>query len=93
MRVGVIRINVWMVPLMAEIDAAVDRFRGHDGMILDLRGNPGGVGGMVAGVAGHFHDERASLGTMRSRETELKFVANPRRVDTSGRRVKPFAGP
>lgn len=92
-RVGVLRINVWMVPLMADIDAAIDRFRDHDGIVLDLRGNPGGVGGMVAGVAGHFHDDRVSLGTMRSRDTELRFVANPRRVDGAGRRVEPYAGP
>jgi carboxyl-terminal processing protease len=59
---------------------------------MDLRGNPGGVAGMVMGVAGHFTNERVALGTMRRREAELNFVANPRRVDTQSRPVEPFAG-
>jgi len=30
---------------------------------------------------------------MRTRESELQFRANPRRIDASGNRVEPFAGP
>src|SRR5262249_47778703 len=48
--VGLLRFNVWLVPLAPAIDKAVDTFRGADGMIIDLRGNPGGVGGMAGGV-------------------------------------------
>jgi carboxyl-terminal processing protease len=40
----------------------------------------------------HFTNERVALGTMRRREAELNFVANPRRVDTQSRPVEPFAG-
>ncbi len=91
--VGVIWFNFWMVPLASRIDAAVDEFRDLDGIIIDLRGNGGGVAAMVSGVAGHFLDERVSLGTMRTRDTELRLAANPRRVAPDGRRVRPFAGP
>jgi carboxyl-terminal processing protease len=91
--IGVIRFNVWMAPLAAKIDEAVDRVRNCRGIVMDLRGNPGGVAGMVMGVAGHFISERVALGTMRRRGTELNFVANPRRVDTHSRAVEPFAGP
>lgn len=91
--VGVIRFSPWMGPVVGPIDAAVDRFRSKDGMVLDLRGNPGGIGAMVVGVAGHFTAERVDLGVMRTRVNELKFFANPRLVDRSGRRVEPFAGP
>ncbi len=91
--VGVIWFNFWMAPLMPQIDAAVDEFRGLDGIILDLRGNGGGVALMVSGIAGHFLDERVALGTMQTRDTELRVVANPRRVAPDGRRVRPFAGP
>src|SRR5690606_38024486 len=93
LRVGVIRFNVWMAPLAREIDEAVDRFRGADGIILDLRGNPGGLGAMVGGVAGHFLDEPALLGVQHSRGAELRYQANPRRVNGRGERVEPFAGP
>jgi len=93
LRVGVIRFNVWMAPLAREIDDAVDRFRDADGIVLDLRGNPGGLAAMVGGVAGHFMDEPALLGIQHSRGAELRYQANPRRVNGRGERVEPFAGP
>ncbi len=92
-RVGLIRFNVWMPTIAADIDAAVDRHRGDDGIVLDLRGNPGGVGAMAMGVAGHFLVDEDSLGTMRTRDTSLEFKANPRLSTTDGRSVQPFAGP
>jgi carboxyl-terminal processing protease len=48
---------------------------------------------MVMGTAGHFLAEPMTLGTMRMRDNELRYVSNPRRVDRSGERVTPFAGP
>ncbi len=91
--VGVIWFNVWMAPLVVRIDSAVDDYRNLDGLVVDLRGNGGGLGVMVSGVAGHFFDERVVLGTMRTRNAQLRHIANPRRVSTRGERVSPFAGP
>ena len=92
-RVGVIDFNIWLVPIAADFDRAIDRHRGADGLILDLRGNPGGVAGMAMGFAGHVLDERASLGVMSTRTTRLEIRANPRRVNPAGERVEPFDGP
>lgn len=91
--VGVIRFNIWMPVLSAQFNAAIDSLRNTDGIVLDLRGNFGGVGGMSMGIAGHFLDSAYTIGVMHQRGLELKFVANPRRVDTKARAVKPFAGP
>ncbi len=91
--VGVIEFNIWLPQLARAFDGAIDTMRHAQGIILDLRGNPGGVGGMVMGFGGHFVEEYVSLGTMRTRDTELRFVANPRRINTSGELVDPFAGP
>lgn len=90
---GVIAFNVWMAAVDARFQAAVDRFRGADGIIIDLRGNPGGLAGMMMGISGHFFGERTALGVMKTRDNELRFAANPRLVDGSGRRVAPYAGP
>jgi carboxyl-terminal processing protease len=90
---GLIRFNIWLVPASAPFDEAVDAERDADGIILDLRGNPGGLGAMAMGLAGHFLDEKVSLGTMSTRGTELNFTVNPRRVSPGGARVEPFAGP
>ncbi len=91
--VGVIRFTGWFPSAAPRIAEAVDRFRGHRGIVLDLRGNPGGVGGLVMGIGGHFLDERIELGTMRTRDAEVRFIANPQRVGPEGGRVVPFAGP
>lgn len=92
-RVGVIGFNVWMAAIDEPVASAVDRFRGYDGLVIDLRGNPGGIAGMIRGIAGHVIDEEVVLGRMRTRQARLEFPVNPRRVTSDGRAVTPFAGP
>lgn len=90
-RIGVIAFNIWMIGASDAIDRAVDGMRGCDGIVLDLRGNPGGMGAMSMGVAGHFLREPASLGSMLGRTNTLEFQATPRKVSTEGKRVRPYA--
>lgn len=90
---GVIHFSVWMAPVDGFVQAAIDRFRGATGIVVDLRGNPGGLAMMVMGISGHFLDEPVLLGRMKTRETELRLNANPRRVSAAGTPVKPYAGP
>lgn len=90
---GIIGFNVWMTAVDGLFQQAIDDFRGADGIIVDLRGNPGGLAGMLMGISGHFIDERTALGVMKTRDNELRFVANPRRVNARGERVQPYAGP
>ena len=92
-KVGVIAFNVWMPAVDALFQQAIERFRSADAIVIDLRGNPGGLAAMIMGISGHFLTERQPLGTMRTREAELKFAANPRIVNAAGDRVTPFAGP
>jgi carboxyl-terminal processing protease len=89
----VIAFNIWMVPLVRAFDAAIDAMRDVNGMVIDLRGNPGGLGAMIMGLAGHFVSDRISLGTMAMRDSELNFVANPRLVNPAGHRVTAYGGP
>ena len=91
--VGVIRFNIWMPVLAAQFDAAIDSLRGADAIVLDVRGNFGGVGGMSMGFAGHFLDSALVIGEMLQRGVTTKFRANPRRIDTQYRPVRPFSGP
>jgi carboxyl-terminal processing protease len=90
---GIIAFNVWMPSVDGRFQAAVHRLRSADGMVLDLRGNPGGLAAMLMGISGHFLTERKVLGTMKTRETQLRFTANPRQVSAAGERVTPFGGP
>jgi carboxyl-terminal processing protease len=90
---GFIRFNVWMAAVDAPFQRAVDEFRSADGIIVDLRGNPGGMAAMLMGISGLFIAERKPLGVMKTRETELRFTVNPRLVDGSGKPVTAYGGP
>jgi carboxyl-terminal processing protease len=91
--VGVIAFNIWLPALVPDMERAVDSVRTCDGIVIDLRGNPGGVGAMVMGFGGYFVDSTRSLGTMRTRDVSLNFVINPRTSRSDGRAVRPFSGP
>jgi carboxyl-terminal processing protease len=75
--IGVIKFSVWLPALSAGLDSAFDRFRNADGIVIDLRGNPGGLGSMVSLVAGHLMDSASALGYLRQRNITLHFSANP----------------
>ncbi len=90
---GIIRFNVWMAAVDARFQAAMDEFRSGDGIVIDLRGNVGGLAAMLMGISGHFVSEPKSLGVMKTRDNELRFMANPRLVNAKGERVSTFGGP
>jgi carboxyl-terminal processing protease len=91
--VGVIGFNVWMTSVNDPIARAIDRFRSANGIVIDLRGNPGGLAVMINGVAGHLFAAPELLGRMKMRGSELELRANPRLVTPEGVRVEPYAGP
>jgi carboxyl-terminal processing protease len=92
-RAGAIEFNIWMTAIDAPVAAAIDRFRDADGLVIDLRGNPGGLAAMMSGIAGHLVDDaNALLGRMQTRQAQLEFRPNPRLVTADGRRVRPFSG-
>lgn len=90
---GIIRFNVWMAAVDARFQEAMDEFRTSDGIVIDLRGNVGGLAAMLMGISGHFVSEPKSLGVMKTRDTELRFMANPRLVNAKGERVAAYGGP
>jgi carboxyl-terminal processing protease len=90
---GVIAFNVWMTAVDRPFADAMQRFRDTDGIVIDLRGNPGGLAAMIMGIAGHFLTNHAILGVMKTRDSELRFAANPRLVTPTGERTTPYAGP
>lgn len=79
--VGYISLNAFFDPasVMKQFENAVTEFMNADGIIIDLRGNPGGIGVMACGMAGWFTESGGmQLGVMTTRNSELKFVVNPR---------------
>jgi carboxyl-terminal processing protease len=75
--IGYIRFNIWVIPMMERIREAIRAHSSASGIIIDLRGNPGGVGAMAPAVAGQLETKQVSLGTMRMRAGHTNFVAFP----------------
>ncbi len=79
--IGYARWNMFMDPpmLMSRFGDAVQSCKECDGFVIDLRGNPGGLGVMAMGIAGWFISRPdQKLGVMKTRDSELKFVVFPR---------------
>ncbi len=97
-RVLAVRFNVWLIPVIEAFEAALygepaEGAPAVDGVLIDLRGNPGGVAGTAVGVAGYLLGERVVLGRMKNRNTELNLVVFPRQVSSASQRIEIFAGP
>jgi C-terminal processing protease CtpA/Prc len=78
---GYIRFNEFLDPVtvMPKFEAAMKEFANAPGVIIDLRGNPGGIGIMAMGIAGFFVSQSGQqLGTMKMRDNTLKFTIFPR---------------
>jgi carboxyl-terminal processing protease len=78
-RVGYLAFNYWMLPMTERVRTGVDELRagGMQALIIDLRGNPGGVGAMSIPIARMFLREGASLGRLQMREFDQEFNIDP----------------
>jgi carboxyl-terminal processing protease len=78
---GYIRFNMFLdlLHVMTAFGDSVQKCAHCDGIVIDLRGNPGGIGGMAMGMAGWLVNEPGlRLGTMYMRGVTLNFAINPR---------------
>lgn len=78
---GYVAFNLFLDParLMPQFGDAVHSWAQCAGIVIDLRGNPGGLGIMAMGMAGWFIDKPdQKLGTMYTRQAPVKFAVNPR---------------
>ena len=73
-----LRFDLWFPSLMEEIRSII-RSMNEDsqGLILDLRGNPGGIGLMATGLAGMLVENDYEMGSMRLRQGHLNFNVYP----------------
>lgn len=92
-RIGYIAFNIFMIPIIPQFERAMVEMQDADGIIIDLRGNPGGIGGMAGSLARFLVSEKARLGTMYMRGQELQFNSEPVVVTSQGERLNPFKGP
>jgi len=85
--IGYVRFNIFLDParVMNLFGEAVQSCKTCEGFVIDLRGNPGGIGAMAMGMAGWFIDQKEQkLGTLYMRNTTLNFIVNPRLTTFNG---------
>ena len=86
--IAYIRFNLFFEPetLIGTFQETVAGCAACRGLAIDLRGNPGGIGGLATGVAGWFIDKPGQqLGVMQTRDARVNFALFPR--------PEPFRGP
>jgi len=74
-----LRFNVFALPVMTEFKRCVRSLQPGEGLIIDLRGNPGGLTLMAPGIYGRLSTTEVSLGTMHRRYGTEEFTAYPQR--------------
>src|SRR5262249_51974055 len=77
--IGYIRFNIFVIPQMEKIRSAIRSLADASGLIIDLRGNPGGIGGMAVGLAGMLSSKETSLGILRMRDGSTGFAVFPQK--------------
>lgn len=97
-RVLAVRFNVWMMPVVEAFETALygEPAAGSstfDGLLIDLRGNPGGIAGTAAGIAGYLLEEQVPLGRMLHRGTDFRMLVFPKRLSLGKERIEVFGGP
>ncbi len=75
--IGYIHFNAFMPEVMQELPQRLRELDRTRGLIIDLRGNIGGIGLMAGGVGGYLVSKETSLGVMRLRQGTFGIVANP----------------
>ena len=73
--IGYVRFSIFLVNPAKSTIKAIKEFRdkGCQGIIIDIRNNPGGVAMMAPAIAKEFCDKNYNLGTQKGRDMTLKF--------------------
>lgn len=72
--IGYVSFNVFIGDAVAKFQAALREFHDTKGLIIDLRGNPGGVGSMAPTMADSLFTGAGSLGVSRFRYETQQFA-------------------
>ncbi|MFT3780372.1 MAG: S41 family peptidase [Nibricoccus sp.] len=74
-----LRFNLFALPTMNEFKRVVKGLQPGESLLLDLRGNSGGLTAMAAGITGRLITQEQSLGTLNRRYGKEDFLAYPQR--------------
>ena len=82
--VGYIRFTAFVPSLMERLCRALRTMKNAPGIIIDLRGNRGGLLGMIGGLTGLLETNPTSMGTMQMRNGRIPIFVFPQSAPYSG---------
>ena len=85
--VGYVRFNLFAAPVLEKFCAALGSLKDAPGLVLDLRGNRGGLLGLVYGMGGLLETRPVSFGVMRTRAGWHDLAVVPQKNGYRGRLV------
>src|SRR5205085_162414 len=85
--IGYIRFNLFAIPVLSKFCAALREMSDAPGIVIDLRGNRGGILGVLYGMGSLLEAAQVSLGTMHTRGGVLNFQAVPQKHPYTGQLV------
>lgn len=85
--IGYIKFNAFAEPVIGKFCDSIGAFKDKKALILDLRGNLGGVLGATVGLAGMLTDSEITFGDFVSRKNIEHFVAKSRAKHFSGKLI------
>jgi len=72
-----LRFNVFARQVMKGVRAALRFVPADGGLVIDLRGNPGGISVMASGISGWLSDRTYLMATMHLRQGHIGYTVNP----------------
>lgn len=75
--VKVLRFSNWVMDINQQILQGLQEAKDCSGLVIDLRGNTGGLGFMANGIAGRLSDKAFSMGSMFLKKGNINFYVHP----------------
>lgn len=72
--VGYIRLTLWKSPIRKQFKKALDGLKDAPGMVIDIRGNPGGEAEEVVKIASYFFDGHVPFGKFVKRSGRALYL-------------------
>jgi carboxyl-terminal processing protease len=75
--IALLQFNIFVPPVMRKIKVLLRQLKPGDGLIVDLRGNGGGITTMASGISGRLCREEFVLGSMHQRQGAIDLDVYP----------------
>ncbi len=71
---GYIRLTLWKSPIRKQFKKALEQFRDAPGIVIDIRGNPGGEADEVVKIASYFFNSHVPFGKFSRRSGKTIYL-------------------